>query len=1145
VAISLGDAVLYLKTNSAALGRGLQQAESSVKGFVGRAADSLRKGLGKALETAGGFLLANVVMSGLRGIGNGIRSLTGGMVGLNSQFEDARAKIMAFTKDAGQAEAILAAVRKEADKTPFAFQEMANAAAGLIPVAKQAGKPLMELVKTAEILAASNPAQGLEGAAFALREAASGDFTSVIERFNLSRVTINRLKAEGVPALEAVTRAMQEMGYDSELVSNLANTLTGRWSTLTDTLDGVRKRLGAPLFEVLKTGLVEVQTFFDNNQESINRWANTIGTAIGRAAQWVWTQLKQFATNLAQTVQTWVNRLGSMESETARSIGRIAGFMAGLARQAVSWGTNIVNALSIGISAGVGLVTQALHFLGRVIGGLLKPGSPPKLLPQLTVWGQGAAEAWLDGWADADFDAFERLGGSIESYLRGLASAGMIDEQTLVPSILSTRDAIGDAITELSQTGTVGEAAFAKIREAAGSAGGKVEELARRQLALLGITRQLDAVNRRLQGIEAKQQDSTDNQRIAQLNAIMADPRVSQAQKERAQREREQLELMAEQRRLEQEQTDAEAGLSQQEKRLGIETQTLNLYAEQKQLLQSMLNAVNGIGKAIGDTLDPLQKQLAGIRLQQDELGALVRIAQLQAVLEDDKATAAEKAAAKLELQAIAVERAQRAAEALELGIDLSALSNIPITLGDIGAGLDGVTGGVNGEGGLLAAFEEAQAAVEGVAGVDFTALNDAIADAQKGFDEGQKAWDEFYKDLDENLAGLMEDINTIITDVKGLADEMGLTDLAEDIGSLISDARELAQQLGLIPPDNTQAASQWSQNIIGAIGAVREEAAKDTEAGSGGGFFSYLFRNAPAQIKGFKQLLAGDFYGFGSTLRDVFDSEMAILTGGVVGDLARFGANVGNWLKTTFTGLGSRVVDGIKGGITGAWNYALGEWRQNLQNWEDVFKGFFRIKSPSGLMYDHGVNIVQGLIDGVLGMGAALLDSLIGEKGILTRLGKTLSDTWADIKAKAAAAWGGEEGGIAWAIGQAFEAVKEKIKAPLNTVIGWINKVIRGFNDIAGKLPGGGIQLPEIGELATGTRDWRGGLAIVGERGPELVNLPQHARVWPNAQTQAMLAGAGGPSIVVQVEALYVRDDDDIYRIARRVVEEIKRRSR
>ena len=83
---------------------------------------------------------------------------------------------------------------------------------------EETGIPLMDLVRQGEILAASNPLEGLEGASFSLKEALTGDFASIIERFNLSRSSINQWKSEGVSNFEIVKRAMAEMGLDSDLI---------------------------------------------------------------------------------------------------------------------------------------------------------------------------------------------------------------------------------------------------------------------------------------------------------------------------------------------------------------------------------------------------------------------------------------------------------------------------------------------------------------------------------------------------------------------------------------------------------------------------------------------------------------------------------------------------------------------------------------------------------------------------------------------------------------------------------------------------------------------------------------------------------------------------------------------------------------
>lgn len=79
------------------------------------------------------------------------------------------------------------------------------------------------------------------------------------------------------------------------------------------------------------------------------------------------------------------------------------------------------------------------------------------------------------------------------------------------------------------------------------------------------------------------------------------------------------------------------------------------------------------------------------------------------------------------------------------------------------------------------------------------------------------------------------------------------------------------------------------------------------------------------------------------------------------------------------------------------------------------------------------------------------------------------------------------------------------------NTVIRAINDAIPNSIDLPKPL--GSINLPDnpIPMLATGARNFRGGLAMVGERGPELVQLPRGANVYTASETRAMSAGPGG----------------------------------
>ena len=131
----------------------------------------------------------------------------------------------------------------------------------------------------------------------------------------------------------------------------------------------------------------------------------------------------------------------------------------------------------------------------------------------------------------------------------------------------------------------------------------------------------------------------------------------------------------------------------------------------------------------------------------------------------------------------------------------------------------------------------------------------------------------------------------------------------------------------------------------------------------------------------------------------------------------------------------------------------------------------------------------------------------------------------------KAGASIGGAiKGGITTAIAGVVGAVK----GVLNGVINAANRVIRGVN----KLPK--VNIPQIPGLAVGARNFAGGLAMVGERGPELVSLPRGADVYTAQQTRNMMsapprsgapaqgapAGHSGP--MVNIEHLEVHDRFD-----------------
>ena len=110
-------------------------------------------------------------------------------------------------------------------------------------------------------------------------------------------------------------------------------------------------------------------------------------------------------------------------------------------------------------------------------------------------------------------------------------------------------------------------------------------------------------------------------------------------------------------------------------------------------------------------------------------------------------------------------------------------------------------------------------------------------------------------------------------------------------------------------------------------------------------------------------------------------------------------------------------------------------------------------------------------------------------------------------------------------AVGAAAKIVRSYIQQGVAAAVA---KALSGvpfpFNLAAGAAAGGAaaaLFTHVIGSLgvkgfADGTKNAPGGLALVGERGPELINLPRHSQVFPTPQTNSMLNNMGGDTTIV-----------------------------
>ena len=243
----------------------------------------------------------------------------------------------------------------------------------------------------------------------------------------------------------------------------------------------------------------------------------------------------------------------------------------------------------------------------------------------------------------------------------------------------------------------------------------------------------------------------------------------------------------------------------------------------------------------------------------------------------------------------------------------------------------------------------------------------------------------------------------------------------------------------------------------------------------------------------------------------------------------AIMGAMAGTTGATTFAFLGLNIAilpfTAIVLGIIAAVVLAIVIWK----NWDKIMivlkKTLEVLKATFKTVFDFIKDIVSKVFSAITAVYESKLGWLL-PAGPLVKAILFLKDNWDEI-------WGSIKSTfktVTDALTSTFRSVKDAIlsiwdgmvvgiKAAINSVIGTINGFIQKINSIKISVPSvyippfgptvGGFsigmpQIPEIPTLARGGEIMRAGLAVVGERGRELVSLPRGAEVSP-------LTGRGG----------------------------------
>lgn len=165
-------------------------------------------------------------------------------------------------------------------------------------------------------------------------------------------------------------------------------------------------------------------------------------------------------------------------------------------------------------------------------------------------------------------------------------------------------------------------------------------------------------------------------------------------------------------------------------------------------------------------------------------------------------------------------------------------------------------------------------------------------------------------------------------------------------------------------------------------------------------------------------------------------------------------------------------------------------------KNWDKILP---KLKAFYNLIKN--LPVVEAFIGGITGIYESGKETF---NGLVNFVSGVFTGNWTK-------AWNG----VVQAVGGSFSMIGELVKLPINNTIGLINTALAGIGKIDVKIPdwvpgvGGksfGPDIPEIPMLAKGTDNFSGGAAIVGEQGPELVNMPKGTRVNNATKTDTII---------------------------------------
>lgn len=259
---------------------------------------------------------------------------------------------------------------------------------------------LAGLNKLAMRLSKLNPTEGLEGAAFSLKELMSGDYTSIAERFNMSRTMLQNsiarkagLEGDVEGFIAGMDNLLNQQKMTEEAFEKMLDSPAAKWQSAINTFKFNMANAGqssvialTPLFDMMNQMFEDgrMQTFFNGLNTALvglakgALWLANVGVGIQRnwemIAPAIWSIIGALIIyngnsliSMANTAKDIILKIAHAAASSAETIAIIGltiaqeGFNAAIALCPITW---IIGAIIILISVFYLAVAAINHFAG-------------------------------------------------------------------------------------------------------------------------------------------------------------------------------------------------------------------------------------------------------------------------------------------------------------------------------------------------------------------------------------------------------------------------------------------------------------------------------------------------------------------------------------------------------------------------------------------------------------------------------------------------------------------------------------------------------------------------------------------------------------------------------------------------------------